>query len=281
MDVNVRVFSNAIRAPEVGVEPVIELMDSASVERAVIISAGGMPILGSDALVSAENNFVSGEVEGYPDRLVGFCGVNPLRLSAPGEITRCLGQPGMVGVSVDLALSGVNLSNAQHVESLTRVFDRIAELDAPVLLNASSPTTGAPIDSASFGQLVTIVRAHSDVRVTLAKCGDPSMASLDKWLNAANDPLVGLDTANLYLDISGCVDYYKDAPVSEKQALVWRLREWGMDRVFFGSGYVAIDEDTATPASALMALSDYPFQQVEVDTITANTAEAWLTGVVQ
>ena len=39
--------------------------------------------------VKAENDGTAQQVARFPDRLVGFCGVNPLKDYAVGEVRRC------------------------------------------------------------------------------------------------------------------------------------------------------------------------------------------------
>ena len=55
--------------------------------------------LPDDAAVRAENDFVAEEVAKFPDRLMGFCGVNPLYPGATEELDRCLDLDGMVGIA--------------------------------------------------------------------------------------------------------------------------------------------------------------------------------------
>lgn len=71
--------------------------------------------------------------------MIGFCGINPLYDSALAEIDRCLALPGMVGVKLHLEGFGVDLTDDSHIEKLNAVFDRIAELDAPVLMHVADP----------------------------------------------------------------------------------------------------------------------------------------------
>ena len=66
---------------------------------------------------------------------------------------------------------------------------------------------------------------------------------------------------------------YEAAPLSKRELIVWNLRKWGLDRVFFGSGYPT----GFTPDRALDTITEYPFTQDEIDQILSNT-EAQLTG---
>ena len=86
-------------APAAKIEPItaadlIALLDAAGIRRAAVLSqayAFGNPnrtpqVQNERARVVEENDWTSHEVARFPDRLVGFCGVNPLRDYALEEI---------------------------------------------------------------------------------------------------------------------------------------------------------------------------------------------------
>ena len=59
----------------------------------------------------------------YPDRLRGFCGVNPLKDYAVAEIKRCAQMPSMrYGLKLHFGNSDVILDNPEHVAKLREVF---------------------------------------------------------------------------------------------------------------------------------------------------------------
>jgi hypothetical protein len=68
--------------------------------------------------------------------------------------------------------------------------------------------------------------------------------------------------------------FHADAPLAERELMVWRLRKWGIDHVLFGSDYFVLFGDT--PKEALATLTKYPFTQAELDTILSNDGSAWL-----
>ena len=88
-----------------GVEPVvardlIPLLDQAGIRRAVLFSVASQfsnpnrpAVADEHAQVKSENDRVSHEVALFPDRLRGFCGVNPLKDFALDEIARCAKDP--------------------------------------------------------------------------------------------------------------------------------------------------------------------------------------------
>lgn len=260
-----------------GAEELIARLDEGNVDKAVVLALGYMSEIPNDLLASAENDFTAAEVGKYPDRLIGFCGINPTRISAVGEIDRCLASEGMVGIKLNFPGSGLDVTDDQHVASLSAVFDKIQEHDAPVLMHVGDPL-GLPLDADGFSNLATIIATHPDVRVTHAHCaGITDDQNIEIWLGGmvALPPVFRPD--NFFIEGSSCLKFYKDAPIAKKELIVWRLRKWGLDRVFFGSDYLMI-APAETPQQALETLSMYPFTQEEIDLILDNDASAWLTG---
>ena len=126
--------------PASGADEIIACLDEANVEKAMLASLGfhikGAP---DDAASTAENDFTAEEVAKAPDRLIGFCGINPLYPGALEEIDRCLALDGMVGIKLQMPFSGMDLANADHASALSAVFDKAVEHDAPVQMHTLGP----------------------------------------------------------------------------------------------------------------------------------------------
>ncbi|MCA8878767.1 MAG: amidohydrolase family protein [Rhodobacteraceae bacterium] len=260
--------------PNVGADDLVARLDEAHVDRAVILSAGyfGKTVgLVDDVNMRQENDFVAAEIARYPDRLIGFCGINPLYPGAPAEVDRCLDLPGMAGVKLHLEGSGVELTIPEDAAALGAVFDRIAARDAPVMIHVSGPT-GLPLEGAGFDALGQILNAHPSVRVAHAHCaGNTDDDSIDLWLRVGQS---GYNPETSFVDVSACLGYYADAPMAQRELMVWRLRKWGIGHVLFGSDYFAFFGDT--PQETLEILTKFPFTQAELDTILSNDGSAWL-----
>jgi predicted TIM-barrel fold metal-dependent hydrolase len=281
LDVHTHIASQALTdaftgggVPAAGAADLVARLDEANVQRAIILSAayfGTSFGITDDFNVIPENDYVASEVAKYPDRLIGFCGINPLFNSALAEFERCLNLPGMIGVKLHLEASGVDLTNARHVKKLAEVFDRIAERDAPVLIHVADPT-GLPLDNRGFANLATILGAHPTLRVAHAHCaGNTDDDTVEIWLRVRGS---GYNPATSFVDVSACLAFYADAPLAQRELIVWRLRKWGIDHVLFGSDYFVLDGET--PAETLAILTQYPFTQAELDTILSNDGSAWL-----
>lgn len=259
--------------PTSGAEDLIARLDEANVQQAVVLGLGyfGLP---SDFNMAPENDFTAAEVAKFPDRLIGFCGINPLYDSALDEIDRCLALPGMVGIKLNpVGGSGMDWENEDHAAAISAVLDSAQEHNAPVLLHVSA----APLDDDSLISALGVIGSHPDVRIVIAHCGGLADYEIEGYLIPAQaiPPIISME--NLFTDVSACLKFYNDAPLSQRELIVWRLRKWGLERVFFGSDYLAV-APAETPQQALETLSQYPFTQDEIDLITGNDASAWLVG---
>jgi predicted TIM-barrel fold metal-dependent hydrolase len=260
--------------PAAGADDLVARLDEANVARAVILSGAyfGAPTgLTDDRNVTPENDYVAAEVARYPDRLIGFCGIDPLFPSAVDEIDHCLSLPGMEGVKLHFEASGINLTKPGDVAALTAVFDKAAELDVPVLMHVSDELGGTP-DSQRFAALAEILTSHPTVRVTHAHCaGNNDATAIETWLRVRGS---GYNPETSWVDVSACLVFFADAPLAQRELLVWQLQKWGIGHVLFGSDYFV--HFGQTPREALETLTRYPFTQEELDTILANDGSDWL-----
>ena len=247
-------------------------LDEARVTRGVVLAPGYMPFP-DDSYVGPENDYAAAQVAAFPDRLIGFCGINPRFDSAPDEITRCLALPGMVGIKLHLPASEVDLRNLDHVAALAAVFERIDESGAPVMLHTGDPWS-QPLDNDAFARLSEIINAHPSVRIAHAHCaGNTDDASIEAWLRVPGSGY----RANAFVDTSACLRFYRDAPLATRELMVWRFRQWGIERVLLGSDYLQFQPEE-TPAEAIETLRQYPFTTEELDVILSNDGAAWLVG---
>ncbi len=268
-------------APFSGADDVITLLDEANVDKAVMMSLGFFTrFVPDDAGVSAENDFVAAEIAKFPDRLMGFCGINPLFEDAGAEIDRCLGLDGMVGIKLGPPFSEMDLTNADHVDALSSVFDKAREHDAPVQLHSQTPAD-PPMAPEALANLARIIADHPNVRVSYSHCGgviNPSTSG--QWLR-----LMRPNPDSAFLDLSQCLQLFKDAPLSERERVVWLLRTWGLDRLMWSTDHIRIFLTRPvfeTPKQSLETLSKYPFTKEEIDFIlSGKTASAWLEGPKQ
>jgi predicted TIM-barrel fold metal-dependent hydrolase len=251
-------------------DDLVARLDEGKVKKGIVLAAGYMPFP-DDSNMAPENDYVAVEVGKHPDRLTGFCGINPLYGSAPDEVSRCLKLPGMVGVKLHLAGSGIDLTDVEQLAALSAVFDRVQENNAPVLMHVGNEWESA-IEAEAFANLSGVIGAHPDVRVAHAHCaGNVDDATIEQWLRI---PGAGYNE-NSFVETSACLKFYKDAPAATRELIVWRFRKWGIERVLLGSDYLKLEPEE-TPGEAIETLRQYPFTQAELDTILSNDGSRWL-----
>src|SRR5215470_6523413 len=100
-------------------DDLIAQLDAAGIQRAVVLSVAydlsnpNKPTVPDEyAQVVTENNCTSVQIAKYPGRLIGFCGVNPLRPYAIKEIARCAKNANLrTGLKLHFGNSDVDVDN--------------------------------------------------------------------------------------------------------------------------------------------------------------------------
>ncbi|MBL8222650.1 MAG: amidohydrolase family protein [Bryobacterales bacterium] len=108
----------------------IRQLDEARIQRGVVLSIAYQfgnpnrpPVANERQRVQAENDWTAQQAAQYPQRLIAFCGVNPLKDYALDEIARCAKDPRLrKGLKLHFGNSDVDLENPAHLAQLQRVF---------------------------------------------------------------------------------------------------------------------------------------------------------------
>jgi predicted TIM-barrel fold metal-dependent hydrolase len=223
-------------------EKTIQVLDDAGIARATVLSAAywigdgslKVPIEEEYAKVRTENDWVVQQVSRYPNRLVAFCAVNPLRDYAIREIERCAGLPLVKGIKLHFGNSNVDVKNPAHVETLRRVF-RTAN-DRHLAIVAHLWTTDR-----SYGRqhsqifLDRILPEAPDVPVQIAHMAGAGRYAYDDALAVFADAIAAGDPRmrNVYFDLATVVT--ESQSDSTLALIARRLRQVGLQRVLFGA----------------------------------------------
>ena len=107
----------------------IEQLDAAGIKRAVVLSTAYIfeqPSRKADHAaekLKRDNDWTSKQVAQFPDRLVGFCGLNPLKDYALEELARCAADPNLRrGLKLHFGNSVVDYHNPEHIARVRGVF---------------------------------------------------------------------------------------------------------------------------------------------------------------
>ena len=229
----------------------IEDLDDAGIQRAVVLSVAYW--FGEQEVsypgdphenVRAENDWTAAEVAKYPDRLVAFCGVNPLRDFALDEMRRCSTELGMPGIKLHFGAEDIDVGDPQHLARVRRVFELANELGLAIVLHARGPEYGAEQAQMIVDSLLPLV---PDVVLQIAHLwggAGVSEPALEVLAEAA-----GTDAGrNLWFDLT---DVERSAGQSAELMgrLAERIRQIGTERVVYGSDMHA-SESSPSPAVA-------------------------------
>lgn len=158
-----------------GINNLIEVMDAGGVDMAMATSLGQLP----------DNDYIVSCVANDPDRIFGFCVVDPRRgAAAVDEIHRCA-DAGLVGVKLHPTMHGYNVCDHGLLDP---VFRACAELGQAVLFNALDDAFCAPLG------MEEIAKHFPDVPTLIAHMGTV-------W-NTTEAILVAGRTPNIYLETS-------------------------------------------------------------------------------
>ncbi len=259
----------------VDAERLIALLDEAGIKRAVVLSDAyyfDSPRQPSDnpyGKVRAENDWTAAQVARFPDRLVAFCGLNPLADYALAELQRCSAIPQFIGLKLQFNTSGVDVRKHDHVVKLRRVFAAANRLRIPILAHVSSGQDHGAEQAKIL--LTEILPAAPDIPVVIAHLwggGGFSGEALAVFADAvsARHPA----TANLYFELAQASMVAGDSK-ENLQTIAARIRQIGLDRIFYGSDGPQFGGLTPSAAWADLRVK-VPLSEEEFRTIAQNIA---------
>ena len=260
----------------------IAQLDAAGIRRAVVLSVAYSfsnpnkpPVPNEYEHVMAENNWTSAQVAKYPQRLLGFCSVNPLRPYALEEIARCAKDPNLrTGLKLHFGNSDVNVDNPDHLARVRRVFRAANEHHMAIVVhmhaNIDHHRPYGAKEALIF--LEQLLPEASDVVVQIAHLAggggydDPATdAALSVFVKAIErkDPRM----KNVYFDVCGIA--IPGRWENKADLVVQRIRQIGTNRLLYGSDAAAADN---APKSALKRWHNLRLTQEEFREIENNVA---------
>jgi uncharacterized protein len=132
----------------------VELMDQAAVERAVVMTYTEAPAVNPNAL-----EYLADQIGRYPERLIGYVRVHPWYPEALDLVERAFVEFNMKGVKLH------PVGNLSHpaAEVTLRVIRRAAEHQAPVLFHCGDEALTTPLQIAAAAEAVpeaSIILGH-------------------------------------------------------------------------------------------------------------------------
>lgn len=268
---------------QLSADALVAHLDQAGIRRAALMSVAymfGRPsrvIEDEYAKVKAENDWTAAQAAKYPDRLRAFCGFNPLKDYALAELERCAADPGLRhGIKMHFGNSDVQLDKPEHLARLREVFKAANRHRMAIALHLrASISLKRPYGEAQARVfLEQLMPLATDITVQVAHLAGAGPGYEDPPANevmrvfaeaAANkDP----NTRRLYFDVASIAT--ADIQPGQAREMVARLRQVGLDKVFYGSD--AVTPTNMTPRQAWAAFRALPLRQDEIERVATNVA---------
>ena len=257
-------------------DDLIAQLDAAGIERAVVLSTAyvwsqpSRNVVDDYPSVRGDNDWTSLQVARYPDRLIGFCAIDPMKPYALDELARCAADPFLRrGVKIHVGNSTPDYRNADHVARLRTVFRAANDHRMAIVVHMRSSL----IRQLPFGRdaarifLDELVTAAPDVPIQVAHltgAGGYTDPAVDEAVSVFVDAIERGDArlTRIWFDISGAAI----APLPRERAalLARRIRQLGLQRILYGSD--------ASAAQAWAQFRRLPLSDAEFRTIAGNVA---------
>jgi uncharacterized protein len=282
VDYHQHLFSPALAAL-IKVSPItaaelVQHLDDAGIKRAVVLSTAysfsnpSRNVQGDEKFVRADNDWTAQQVAQYPDRLVGFCGVNPLRDYALTEVARCAKNPNLArGLKLHFGNSSVDYHNPQQIEQVKRVFRAANGYRMAIVVHMRTNTSQKMGREEALLFLNELLPAAPDVPVQIAHMGgaggfEPTI--FDDVLGVFVDAIAKGDprTKNLWFDVTSVAVNPTQAAAAR---IVERIRQLGVHRILFGSDAPTPDN---VPRITWAAFRKLPLTDAEFRTVETNVA---------
>ncbi len=269
-------------APGIDARRVIGLLDSAGIRRAVVLSvaytwgkATREPVADEYERVRAENDWTAEQVALYPDRLLGFCSVNPLKPYALEELARCSRDPRLrSGLKLHFGNSDVDLDNPDNVSRVREVLARANFYGMAIVAHIRTSIDNQRRYGADQARVVLdeLLPAAPDVPVQfahLAGAGGYEPAT-DSALGVFADAIARGDgrLRNVWFDAAVVVR--PGMPGEVLQQIATRIRAIGVERVLYGSDAAA--SPATYPRVGWDAFRRLPLTAAEFGIIAGNVA---------
>jgi predicted TIM-barrel fold metal-dependent hydrolase len=260
-------------------DDLIRQLDAAGIRRAVVLSTAYIfeqPSRKADAAeekLRRDNDWTSREVARFPDRLIGFCGLNPLKDYALDELARCAKDPYLRrGLKLHFGNSVVDYHNPEHIDRVRRVFRAANEHGMAIVAHVrASVTQKLPWgrDEASIF-LNELLPEAPDVVVQvahLAGAGSWQDEGAQQAMEVFADAMSRGDprTRRLYFDATAIG---APAVLDNAQRWVATIRRLGIERVLFGSDATlpnAAPGDAWAAFRTLLPLTDDEFRAIALN----------------
>lgn len=220
-------------------EELIDNMDREGIAVSVVLNVGWA----SQELCEKTNDYIIDAVSRYPDRLVGFCSIQPLAGEAAlNEVKRCI-RGGIKGIGeLRCDTQGFDLADESVMSPILQL---AIEHGLVILTHASEPVGHSYTGKGTITPdvLYRFIRNFPDVNLVCAHWGGglPFYALM---------PEVAKALTNVYFDSAASPFLYRDDIFTHLVEIV------GAEKILFGSDYPLISQSRIVSSIRALNLSD-------------------------
>jgi len=173
----------------------------------------------------SNNESVTEFVSKYPDKFIGFIGLDPHKgMKAIEELKASVTNLGMRGAAVDPYLAQIYSNDAKYYP----IYSKCCELDIPIVFTTGPATLvpGAIIDHVAPRYIDFVARDFPELKIVISHGGYP-------WVNETI--IVAERNRNVYVDLSE----YEFSPMAE--AYIQAANTMIPDKVLYASAHPFVD----------------------------------------
>ena len=202
----------------------IQEMDEAGIDKTVLLAVDYEILFEGKISYKEYNNKLAEYINEYPDRFIGFAGIDPRRgKEAIKELERCIGELGFKGVKL-WPLTGFYPDDLKYYP----FYERVEELGVPILCHTGMGPTGTYLKYCRPMYVDTIAVDFPKIKIIMAHIGIP-------WTSEAI--AVAFKNPNVYIDISMWEVPFKMAPFTFFQTLIEAKFTCGINKILFGTDW--------------------------------------------
>jgi predicted TIM-barrel fold metal-dependent hydrolase len=269
-------------APGISARALVELLDAAGVERALVLSmaytwgkASRAPVENEYDHVKSENDWTAQQAALYPNRLRAFCSVNPLKAYALEELERCSRNPQLRhGLKLHFGNSDVDLDNPNDVAEVKKIFEAANGFRMPIVVHMHTSIDNRRNYGADQARvfLNELLPAAADVPVQIAHLAGSGgyPATTDAALGVFTDTIAKRDPRMTNVWFDATVVVRPAMPPADLERIAARIRQVGVGRVLYGSDAAASPQ--TYPKAGWAAFLGLPLTPAEFRIIANNIA---------
>ena len=270
-------LAKVINVTPITAADLIKHLDDAGIKRAVVLSTAysfsnpSRKVENDYEFVRADNDWTAAQVSPFPDRLIGFCGINPVKEYALAELERCAKNRHLArGVKLHFGNSWVDYHNPRHLEQVKGVFRAANGYGMAIVVHMRANTSQKMGREEALLFLDELLPAAPDVTVQIAHLGGAGGVepSIFEGLEVFVDAIKKRDsrTKNLWFDVTSVV---MNTTPADAPRIVDRIRQLGIERMLFGSDAPLPNN---APRLAWAAFRKLPLTAAEFRAIENNVA---------